>query len=96
MAKRRRRRRNPAHEKLLRQARKRYLEFVDIQGGEFCAICEAAPKTRRLHIDHDHKTMELRGLLCFNCNSLLRPRWNAATLRAAADYLENPPLRGIE
>jgi hypothetical protein len=40
--------------------------------------------------------MEIRGLLCFNCNSLLRPRWNAATLRAAADYLESPPLRDVD
>lgn len=39
------------------------------QGG-VCAICRKPPKVggRRLHIDHDHKTGKVRGLLCARCN----------------------------
>lgn len=34
-----------------------------------CAICEEYPKKgKNLHIDHDHKTGFVRGLLCFRCN----------------------------
>jgi hypothetical protein len=40
--------------------------------------------------------MEIRGLLDFACNSMLRRRWTPELLRAAADYLENPPLRDLD
>jgi len=34
-----------------------------------CAICASPPtKKRRLAVDHDHNTDEVRGLLCTNCN----------------------------
>lgn len=39
------------------------------QGGR-CAICGRKPK-RRLAIDHDHRTGEVRGLLCRDCNLAL-------------------------
>ena len=38
-----------------------------VQGG-VCAICEEAPAS---HVDHDHETGRVRGLLCFNCNGAL-------------------------
>jgi hypothetical protein len=37
------------------------------QGG-VCAICRVAPAE---HVDHDHVTELVRGLLCFNCNGAL-------------------------
>jgi Recombination endonuclease VII len=37
------------------------------QGG-LCAICREAPAR---HVDHDHKSNRVRGLLCFNCNGAL-------------------------
>lgn len=41
-----------------------------------CAICLTPPSgsgrnTTRLHIDHDHETGKVRGLLCSRCNTAL-------------------------
>lgn len=61
-----------------------YLEMLKKQAGE-CAICEN--QMRQPHIDHDHSTGRVRGLLCATCNTavgkLERPGW----LEAASCYL---------
>ena len=44
----------------------RYDEMVLSQNGQ-CAICSCTP-TRRLGVDHNHKTGAVRGLLCSSCN----------------------------
>jgi len=44
-----------------------YYEMLRSQGGA-CAICGSYPKKARLHIDHDHETGKVRGLLCYRCN----------------------------
>ena len=44
-----------------------YYEMLEQQGGG-CAICGRPPKARRLCVDHDHTTGEIRGLLCPGCN----------------------------
>lgn len=49
---------------------KDYDNLLDKQKG-FCAICstqEPGGKNNKFHIDHDHKTGKVRGLLCHNCN----------------------------
>lgn len=41
------------------------------QQGHVCAICEQPQEGKHLAVDHDHKTGEVRGLLCENCNRAL-------------------------
>ena len=42
------------------------------QQGGGCAVCARAPKAgKSLHVDHDHETGYVRGLLCFKCNAAL-------------------------
>lgn len=36
-----------------------------------CALCKGTNGKNKLHIDHDHETGAVRGLLCAKCNSLL-------------------------
>ena len=67
-----------------------YDALLEFQGG-VCAICGSPPKSRRLDRDHDHKSMQVRGLLCVRCNRNV-PDWvTPAWLRACAEYLEDPP-----
>lgn len=65
-----------------------YAALLRKQGGH-CAICPSTPKTRRLHVDREHKTGRVRGLLCMRCNRFLTT-YNSTpdVLRAAADYFE--------
>jgi hypothetical protein len=44
-----------------------YEELFTRQRGR-CAICRKPPKKHRFHIDHNHNTGEIRGLLCYSCN----------------------------
>ena len=44
--------------------------LIEKQGNR-CAICLASPITRQLSIDHNHRTNEVRGLLCGKCNAML-------------------------
>lgn len=53
--------------------------------GNVCAICKVAePK----HVDHSHRTRQVRGLLCLNCNQGIgRFEDDVPTLRRAIEYL---------
>ena len=66
--------------------------MIEAQGGT-CAVCSGPAQ----HVDHDHETGEVRGVLCFNCNQALgNARDDAAVLRRLARYLElhrKPALR---
>lgn len=92
MRKRKRRNSYPArHRRLLHTFRPHYDHQLVLQDGG-CAICGRPPsEKRRLDIDHDHKHMVIRGLLCVRCNRAL-PMWiTSAWLRIAAEYLDDPP-----
>jgi hypothetical protein len=59
--------------------------MVEAQGG-VCAICRERPAQ---HVDHDHLTGAVRGVLCSCCNQGLGNfRDRADVMRAAIDYLE--------
>jgi hypothetical protein len=61
--------------------------------GTKCAICPATTPTGkgngRWHIDHDHKTGKVRGILCGRCNLLLGHAADSIeVLDLAIKYLE--------
>lgn len=59
-----------------------------------CLVCQTAPA---VHVDHDHGTGEVRGVLCFNCNVALgQLKDRPDVLRRAADYLEGSVWRTRE
>ncbi len=69
---------------------KTYDHAVASQEGR-CAVCDEPPADgKRLHVDHDHETGQVRGLLCGPCNFALgamRERSDAiCRLAAYADY----------
>jgi len=66
-----------------------YDEMLAAQHGG-CAICGDAPEANvSLHIDHDHDTGAVRGLLCFSCNGGLGQfKEQPDLIRAAAAYLD--------
>lgn len=73
-----------------------YAKLLAYQGGK-CWICRRATgKTKRLAVDHDHRTGEVRGILCGPCNKLLaHVRDDPDMLIASAQYLVNPPYRRL-
>jgi hypothetical protein len=62
--------------------------LVEQSGG--CAVCAAPPPERgSLHVDHDHETGAVRGLLCVSCNNAIGAfREQYALFQRAADYLD--------
>jgi hypothetical protein len=72
-----------------------YRALLASQGGG-CAVCGALanPDGRRLAVDHDHTSGEVRGILCTPCNwAIGGMRDSPARLEAAAEYLRNPPAK---
>lgn len=63
-----------------------YARMLAAQDGR-CAIpgCTRTPKTRRFHVDHDHRTGQVRALLCHLHNRFL-PK-TSADAEAMRDYL---------
>jgi hypothetical protein len=56
-----------------------------------CAICLQPPlgNSRRLYVDHDHKTNKVRGLLCATCNTFIgKTKEDFILLQRASAYLE--------
>ena len=76
-----------------------YQALFEKQGG-VCAVC-GLPETKkqrrsrfsktttdRLHVDHDHTTGKVRGLVCFKCNcGIIKQLDDRDLARKAAQYL---------
>lgn len=69
-----------------------YQALYEAQGG-VCYICRRATgKTKKLAVDHDHRTGFVRGLTCSVDNKMLGHfRDDPEALDRAAEYLRNPP-----
>lgn len=70
-----------------------------ICGNQFTVISGGRSRAGKVHVDHDHATGKVRGLLCMQCNALLgNARDNLTVLAGARDYLSdrgiNAPRRG--
>ena len=71
----------------------RYFEILEKQIG-LCAICGSDSPGRRgsknFAIDHDHTTMEVRGLLCHPCNVMIGlAKDSIEVLEMAIKYLKH-------
>lgn len=68
-----------------------FFKLLNEQGGK-CGICKSQlgiKSSRNIHVDHDHTTSIVRGLLCHQCNvGLGHFRGNRLNLIAAIRYLE--------
>lgn len=66
-------------------------EILAAQGGK-CLVCKVELEVphKHTHVDHDHATDKVRGILCHHCNvGLGHFRDQPELLRAAAAYLEH-------
>ena len=67
-------------------------EQVDIiVAPQCCAGCGRGPTEVKLCIDHDHKTLKIRGLLCHSCNTALGLlQSDTVRMLKLSRYLEQP------
>lgn len=67
-----------------------YDDMLYLQRGR-CAIClQPFASSKLTHVDHNHKTGQVRGLLCYNCNLMLgHALEERGTLLAAIRYLDH-------
>ena len=79
--------------------RDEYEQLFEFQEGR-CYICQRTARSRRLAVDHNHKTGEVRGLLCADhergCNHAILGNISGIEMaRRIVDYLEEPPARRL-
>lgn len=69
-----------------------YEKMIELQGG-VCALCQRPPMgSKRLAVEHDHKSGRIRGACCFKCNKFLIGRHtekDIPLLRRLIVYLES-------
>ena len=74
-----------------------YNEMLNQQGGKCaCGSTTGRSNAEALHVDHDHNTGLIRGLLCHRCNRAIGLVDDPASLRALADYIESANARSTK
>jgi hypothetical protein len=67
----------------------KFNRMLEVQGGLCGICCEPMKPGKFTHVDHDHMTGEVCGLLCHNCNTAIglldHESWK---LESAKEYLE--------
>lgn len=72
-----------------------YRQLLEYQNGR-CAICEKVITGRQVHVDHDHRTNKVRGILCAGCNtSLGKFGDDREGVLKVLGYLDCPPARWL-
>ncbi len=77
---------------LLRTFGLKWSDYTDMHEDQqgLCMICNKPQSGRKLAVDHNHSTGEVRGLLCDGCNRGLGYfKDNPALLEGAITYLRN-------
>jgi len=74
-----------------------YNEMLREQNGRCsCGATQGRSNREALHVDHDHNTGLIRGLLCHRCNRAIGLVDDPASLRALADYIESANARSTK
>lgn len=61
-----------------------------------CRVCGPFLGKRARTVDHNHRTGEVRGMLCQECNKIIGYfRDNPLVFACFAEYLRNPPAREV-
>jgi hypothetical protein len=76
-----------------------YAALFKHQGGR-CYICRERPRSKRLAVDHDHKTGLVRGLLCadneWGCNYAIVGKIKDLEMAIRiVEYLQHPPAETV-
>lgn len=79
--------------------REQYEQLLKYQGYR-CYICRRQVHSKRLAVDHDHATGEVRGLLCADsergCNHKVVGLMSGIDMaKRVVEYLEDPPARRV-
>jgi hypothetical protein len=95
-------------EKMIAYRRKRTLAKYGITESDYkimfenqegkCAICrkDATNFTRKLGVDHNHKTGQVRGLLCYHCNKFIVGRHTLESATKLVNYLEIERRKNVQ
>jgi hypothetical protein len=68
-----------------------YLKMLKEQHGccKICGVTEEDASGKRLHVDHNHATGQVRGLLCTRCNTAIgKFKDDPEIIRNAIAYIE--------
>ena len=74
-----------------------YFQALKDAQNNCCAICKLSfSSEKHTHLDHDHTTKEIRGILCNHCNRGLGAfKDSIDILKAAQKYLEKNNLKSM-